>query len=221
MGMAAGGERLTEHETMCLHRELNAWMKKTRYQPDEVEKRPVYQFYNTTMTLSVASGIAVFYAQRRWLSNYIRGVPVSLILPAAAYFAAQGPLKILQLPTLYRSVLALPTPLGMKAQECLAALRAEDGSIASSTAVAQAISSVPKPDVTASDSFGWTSEPLNLDVSGGSAAWPDFPWPAQVCEPAAQAPVYPARRIDRRSVARPRPPPTTWEEIRSRHAGQS
>lgn len=222
MGIAGGAESLTDHETMSLHRELNAWMKKTRYQPDEVEKRPVYQFYNTTLTLSVAAGVGVYAAQRRWLSHYIRGIPVSLILPAATYFAVQGPLKVVQLPGLYRSVLALPTPLGMKAQECLASIRAEKSATSSSSIVAAEVSDrrQPQGDPTTTDSVGWAFEPLDLDLSGGFAMWPDFPCPAQAPDKAVYLPRHPGWRADRHLSARPRAPPTTWEEIRRRHASQ-
>eukprot|EP00747_Dinoflagellata_sp_TGD_P168798 gnl/TRDRNA2_/TRDRNA2_196048_c0_seq1.p1 gnl/TRDRNA2_/TRDRNA2_196048_c0~~gnl/TRDRNA2_/TRDRNA2_196048_c0_seq1.p1 ORF type:complete len:231 (+),score=39.77 gnl/TRDRNA2_/TRDRNA2_196048_c0_seq1:66-695(+) len=188
-GIAVG--QLTKHEMMGLHRELRAWIKRTHYQPDELERRPVKQMRNTSFALASGAAAVTYWGQMRllpWIGLSRRGMllrlPGSLCLPASVFCFLLKPIQLMQLPGFTRDILTLPTPLGMKARETLEILR---GQIPAAHA-AQAHLSAP----TALPDFWSTDDNFEL----GSDAWLG-------CQEAREIYKMPRR--------------TTWEEIRARH----
>jgi len=226
-----------------VHREMQIWLAHTRYQMQGIDNVPVWRMTNTSLTVAVGHGLGAFYGLRKLRPSW--GFPMNII-PAAilfpmTYWAAQ----VVQLPGMYVTLLSLPTPLGVKGREVLAALRnggllpsqefgtklpprgGEQGSAPASVDAPASPSAIPSSPSTDDGSLAAasTSPELSQDAAPGAlpAAADQDPWAANTPASAGPVPAWDSSSWEDQSPsAAPsepsRPAPTSWEEIRARNA---
>eukprot|EP00933_Yihiella_yeosuensis_P054153 TRINITY_DN5252_c0_g2_i1.p1 TRINITY_DN5252_c0_g2~~TRINITY_DN5252_c0_g2_i1.p1 ORF type:complete len:261 (-),score=55.72 TRINITY_DN5252_c0_g2_i1:91-873(-) len=114
-------ERPSLQELPKLQQELGIWMANTKYQMQDVDRFPLWRVQNTSMVLSTGCGISAHYA----LQKFRPGIkfPLSVIPPFVTFYLAHRAAQTSQMPGLWSSFLALPSPLGASARGILEALR--------------------------------------------------------------------------------------------------
>jgi len=114
--------RPSQRELYPLHRELQIWMALSKYQLQGLEHRPVWTVNNTSLTLSMGSGLGCHALIRQYRPSWT-SLPKQVIPPFAAFYLAFQAAQAIQLPWLYDRLLTSPSPLGHQSRELLNALR--------------------------------------------------------------------------------------------------